>query len=74
MMGTARIAGHSITVSGPFGNDGLPDDLDRLPAPVQAAFRLHPVWPDLAARFWRSYSTEQLAPEMRSWARAEFKL
>jgi len=30
MMGNARIAGETITVSGSFGSDGLPINLDRL--------------------------------------------
>jgi|SRR5579859_2006784 len=64
MMGTARIAGTSITVSGPFGGDGLPKDYDNLPEKVQALFTLVPS--DLAQQYWTD--NPRANANLRGWA------
>ena len=74
MMGVARMYGHSVTVSGSYGADGLTKDLERLPETIRER-----VWdegvplPDdlRAARNigggWNSAGSE--APLMREWAK-----
>lgn len=73
MIGTARIAGQSITVSGSYGGDGLPKDYEKLtPAARQ---KLTEVPADLAEQFWNGggHNTAGAeAPAMRQWALQTF--
>jgi len=69
MMGTARIAGQSVTISGAYGNDGLPCDYETLTPAARA--KLTPVPPDLTKAFWKGgghNSAGREAPAMREWA------
>ena len=66
MMGTARIKGHSITVSGSYGGDGLP-----VRVPHECFLLGTEVPPDLFDAWnygggWNSAGSE--APAMRKWA------
>jgi hypothetical protein len=65
MMGSANINGKWKTVSGSYGNDGLPIDLDELPLdakPIPA--ELYDAWNK--GEGWNSAGKE--APLMRDWA------
>lgn len=74
MMGTARIAGQSVTVSGAYGSDGLPMDYEKLtPAGREM---LVEVPKELAEEFWNGgghNSAGAEAPAMRKWALETFK-
>lgn len=73
MMGTARIAGVSIPISGACGADGLPRDYDELGDAVRA--KLTPVPEDVAAVYWADDGHNTIgrsAPTVRSWALATF--
>lgn len=79
MMGTARVYGHSLTVSGTYGNDGLPIHLDRLPAKVQNKIRAEMVrLPDELYAAWANgggwNSSGREGPSMQQWARKTFKV
>ena len=50
MMGTARIGGQSITLSGTYGDDGLPCDYEKL-GPV-ARTKLTELPAELTETFW----------------------
>jgi hypothetical protein len=68
MMGTARAFGHSLTLSGAYGSDGL---LKTVPPEVYA--RAVPVPPELMEQWakgggWNSAGIE--APTLRRWANA----
>ena len=70
MMGTARAYGHSITLSGSYGSDGLPCNVpqevyDRAMALPEW---LHEAWNKGGG--WNSCGNE--APAMRQWAIATF--
>lgn len=68
MMGTARIARESITVSGAFGSDSLPLRYEELSENVRSEFR--PVPADLAALYWTSVDGQSFANAIaQSWAR-----
>ena len=66
MMGTARARGHSITVSGAYGGDGLPVTVpaDVFAAAVPLPDRLRQAWAHGGG--WNSAGGE--AAEMRAWA------
>lgn len=73
MMGTVSIGGSRVTVSGAYGGDGLPMDLEKLPETARS--RLVEVPADLAEKFWNggghnSAGTE--ADAMRTWALETF--
>jgi hypothetical protein len=74
MMGTVRIAGQSVTVSGCYGGNGLPKDYEKL-TPVGRT-KLVEVPAELAEIFWRSDDRHNSAgsegPLMRDWARNTF--
>jgi len=73
MMGFARIAGQRITVSGAYGNDGLPDDYDKLTP--QAQSKLTPLPADLTEIFWKGdghNSTGNEREPMLKWALQTF--
>lgn len=74
MMGAARIAGQSVTVSGSYGSDGLPMDYEDLTPAAQA--KLVELPPDLADKFWAGGGHNEAGNEafaMRDWALAAFK-
>lgn len=54
MMGNARIAGNIITLSGPYGSDGLPLDWDDIPENARAHFTIVP--DDIAEAYWKPAS------------------
>jgi hypothetical protein len=69
MMGTARIGGHSLTVSGSYGGDGLTCDYEKLPKAARAKLVRLP--DDLTNEFWAGggHNTSGAeAPAMRKWA------
>lgn len=69
MMGSANINGHWHTVSGAYGSDGLPMDVDKLPRDaVQVPPELHEAWNKGGG--WNSAGSE--APAMREWAMKTF--
>ena len=79
MMGTARVYGHSLTVSGTYGSDGLPISLDRLPVKVQDKVRAEMVRvPDELYRAWAKgggwNGSGSEGPAMQAWARKTFKV
>lgn len=70
MMGTARAFGHSITISGSYGGDGLPRTV-----PLEVYKRAVEVPPELIEAWdkgggWNSCGTE--APLMQKWALETF--
>jgi hypothetical protein len=69
MMGRARAYGHSITVSGSYGGDGLPCSV-----PQAVYDRASVVLPDYLYQAWNKgegwNSAGSEAPAMRAWARA----
>ena len=70
MMGTARAYGHSITLSGSYGSDGLPCDVPQevYDRAITLPEWLHKAWNEGGG--WNSCGSE--APAMRQWARATF--
>ena len=73
MMGTARIKSHSITLSGTYGDDGLPVDTDirevwdaAIPVPKE----LYDKWAKGGG--WNSAGSEAL--DMARWAIETFKV
>lgn len=74
MIGTARIAGQSVTVSGSYGSDGMPMDYEKLTP--QARTKLVRVPDELTEQFWNGgghNSAGKEAPAMRQWALETFK-
>lgn len=72
MMGSARIAGQRIPISGAYGSDGLPRSV-----PMAVYLRGIPIPPELHAAWntgggWNSAGSE--APAMQEWALANIKL
>jgi hypothetical protein len=73
MMGTARIAGQSVTLSGSYGSDGLPRDYESLTPAARA--KLVEVPPEIAEVYWKGdgwNSAGNEAPTMRQWAAQAF--
>lgn len=54
MMGTARIGGHSVVVSGNFGSDGLPDTIGQYGIPSALAPYFTKLPNDVASSYWHS--------------------
>lgn len=74
MMGTIRIGGKSLTVSGPIGSDGLPMDLQDVPA--KSRQDLIDVPEEIATVYWSDTGHNGIGsagPTLLSWARATFK-
>ena len=74
MMGTARIAGQSLTLSGSYGSDGLPCDYEKLTEAART--KLTEVPTELAEEFWRGgvhNCAGSEAAAMRKWALETFK-
>ena len=74
MMGTARIAGQSVTVRGAYGSDGLTMDYEKLTPAARA--KLIEVPTELAETFWHGGGHNTAGPEapaMREWALKTFK-
>lgn len=70
MMGTANIGGRYRSVSGAYGNDGLPMDVDTLPADaVPLPQALYDAWATGGGH--NGAGSEGKA--MREWARETFK-
>lgn len=73
MMGSARIAGQSVTCSGTYGSDGLPKDYEKLtPA---ARTKLVEVPADIADIFWAGGGWNDAGkegPDMMRWALKTF--
>jgi hypothetical protein len=71
LMGRANICGKWATVSGTYGNDGLPMDVDRLPTDAVALpVALYDAWSKGGG--WNSAGSE--ASAMRQWARETFRV
>ena len=73
MMGTIRIGGKSITVSGPIGHDGLPLDLQDVPLTHHA--RLTEVPADIAALYWADDGHNDIGSArtaLQQWAKETF--
>ena len=71
MMGRVNLCGHWRTVSGAYGSDGLPMDVDTLPRDaVRLPAALYDAWSK--GEGWNSAGNE--APAMRAWAREQFKI
>lgn len=73
MMGTARIAGESVCMSGSYGSDGLPGTLADYSDRVRAAFVRVP--DDIVRAYWHAddpgwNSAGSEAPTLARWARA----
>ncbi len=69
MMGSARIAGQSVTVSGSYGSDGLPGDYERLTLAARA--KLVEIPAELTEMFWQGGGHNCAGNEaaaMREWA------
>lgn len=65
MMGSANIGGHWHTISGAYGNDGLPMDVEVLPRDAI------PLPDDLATAFWEGGGHNCAGrewPALREWA------
>ena len=74
MMGTIRIGGKSITVSGSIGNDGLPLDVQEVPANWRD--KLVQVPQDVASAYWTDNGHNDIGSArdpLRQWARETFK-
>lgn len=74
MMGTIRIGGKSITVSGPIGHDGLPLDLQEVPK--ASRLKLVEVPEDVATTYWKDNGHNDVgraATPLREWALEAFK-
>lgn len=76
MMGSARIAGQSVTLSGSYGDDGLPCDYEKLTPAARA--KLTEVPAAITQQFWHpefqghnSAGSEDLI--MRQWVLETFK-
>lgn len=72
MMGTARVEGRSITVSGSYGADGLTIGPEKMPCPKDARqlpAELVEAWNKGGG--WNGAGNEALA--MKKWARETFK-
>ena len=71
MMGTVRIKGKSITVSGAYGSDGLPKSVPReiWELGVELPQDLHEKWNTGGG--WNSAGSE--GPDIRKWALETFK-
>lgn len=68
MMGTARILGKSYTVSGSYGDDGLPMTVDTIPPDAKKLpDNLYEAWS--CGGGWNSAGSE--AEAMAEWARKE---
>lgn len=68
MMGIARILGKSYTVSGSYGNDGLPMTIDRIPPDAKLLpTELREAWSNGGE--WNGAGTEAMA--MAEWAGKE---
>jgi len=70
MMGTARVGGRSITLSGSYGGDGLPCNV-----PWDVYLRGEPIPQELQQAFWTGgghNSAGSEAPAMRKWALETF--
>lgn len=69
MMGRAKIGKAWVTVSGAYGNDGLPMDVETLPADAKRLPpELYDAWNNGGG--WNSAGSEATA--MRAWANKEF--
>ena len=74
MIGSVRIKGQSVTVSGSYGNDGSPMDYENLLTSARAELVELPT--ELANTFWAGgghNSAGNEADAMREWALATFK-
>ena len=74
MMGYLRLAGARVTVSGSYGGDGLPLDVEKLSEAQRALLVEVPF--GLAIKFWSGggwNSAGKEAPAMREWAVTELK-
>lgn len=74
MMGTARIGGQSITVSGSYGSDGLTRDYEELTLAAREHLVELPF--ELAEEFWKGGGHNTCgseAPAMRTWALKTFR-
>jgi hypothetical protein len=72
MMGSVRIGPCSLTVSGTYGDDGLPMDGDKLPDAVWDGLVTIP--PELTEKFWKGGGWNGAGREagaMVVWAKAE---
>jgi hypothetical protein len=68
MMGSMRIGPHKLTLSGTYGDDGLPCDPDRYPGLWE---KLMPLPKDLTDKFWNGgghNSSGSEGPDMKDWA------
>jgi hypothetical protein len=73
MMGKARIGDATLTVSGAYGADGLPMDLETVPPKMRPTLVELP--PDLQTAFWKQGGWNDAggeAPAMREWAKKTF--
>lgn len=71
MMGTISIAGQPITVSGTYGDDGLPMDYENLS--LEARSKLVEIPKNVQDAFWSGggwNSSGSEAPAMREWAKS----
>jgi len=70
MMGSARVNGHSLTLSGSYGSDGLPMSVsdEVYEAGVELPAELYTLWANGGG--WNSAGTE--AGHMREWAKQTF--
>lgn len=75
LMGSLRLAGAAVTLSGSYGGDGLPMDYERLTEAQRAL--LTPVPDDLAKVYWAGggwNSAGKEAPAMCKWAVENLKV
>lgn len=74
MMGRVEIGGCKLTLSGGFGNDGLPEDKEKVAAIWDKMVK---VPQELADRYWSDTSGHnsvgELAPEFAKWALENIK-
>lgn len=74
MMGYLRLAGARVTVSGAYGEDGLPMDIDKL-SEAQKGLLVEVPFP-IAVEFWSGggwNSAGKEAPAMRKWAQEHIR-